>query len=275
MARNSSQNLLAIAAVLAVTALVAAGLLARNVSAAELGSGLDLQPFSQNTHEFAPDVEVADTFPGSGNLNAKSVEISGTSMAATATGAPVWATLTTANRFTLTGSGAATRTTSVSGTNKYSPARIPWMGRKFSLQGRLSSITTATDAGFLILAASNGNSGIAAQFLRSPNVGNSTDRWKLRIVRITSVSNGVATFTVVAQANLFNNSAGNPSGAEVEITLDFDPDAANNLSATVEDGAGNTASLSTDVVTSAGVYAGLVSFAPSSTLYPEFSVQMT
>ena len=125
------------------------------------------------------------------------------------------------------------------------------------------------------MAASNGNSGIAAQFLRSPNVGNSTDRWKLRIVRITSVSNGVATFTVVAQANLFNNSAGNPSGAEVEITLDFDPDAANNLSATVEDGAGNTASLSTDVVTSAGVYAGLVSFAPSSTLYPEFSVQMT
>lgn len=275
MQQPHSRNLLSVAAALTVTVLVAAGLLARNVSAAELGAGLDLQPFSQITHEFAPAVEVADTFPASGNLNAKKLEISGTSMAPTTTGAPAWATLTNANRFTLTGSGAATRTTSVSGTNKYSPARIPWMGRKFSLQGSLSSITSATDAGFLILAASNGNSGIAAQFLRSPNVGDNTDRWKLRIVQITSVSSGVAAFTVVAQANLFNNSTSNPAGAEVAITLDFDPDAASNLSAAIEDAAGNQASLTTDVNTSAGVYTGLVSFAPSSTLYPEFSVRMT
>lgn len=273
--RNVPTSALAVGATLVASALVANLLASRDVSAADLGSGLDVSAFSQTTHEFAPAVKVEDTFGGTGDLNSKQLQISGTSMAATNTGAPVWAALTTANKFTINGSGAATRTTAVSATNRYSPARIPWMGRKFRLQGSLASITTSTSAGFLILAASNGNSGIAAEFTRSPNTGASTDRWKVRIVQINSVASGVANTTVIASANLFNNSTTNPVGSRMDITMDFNPNAANNLSVTGTDGGGNSASVAADVSTSAGVYAGLVSFAPSSTTYPNFEVKMS
>lgn len=246
----------------------------RIASATSLGDGLSLGPFSQTVMEFQPAVAVADNFATSGTLNGSTLQISGRQMPATTTAAPSWAAATDSNQFTQT-ANTAIRNASVSSTNQYSAARFAWLNRKFSLTGTLTQISTATNAGFLVLAANNGRSGVVARFLRSPNNNNSSDRWKVQIVRINSVSSGVANLSVLAEQSLFNNSTSNPTSNTVTITMSFDPTASTNLTVTATDPGGHSASTSATVSTSAGLYAGLVSFTPSPTRYSDFEVQMT